>query len=221
MAYSAPGFPSQSRVINAAALNLMSAIVDGMVKGVTGLADKLKNVGIDLAKKVFDAAMGFFNADSPSKLFMEVGGYVVDGLVIGINDGNKDVTKAGTNLAKTTVDSFTKATEGISYGLANIGEFNPRITPVLDLSNVQKDAKSLTSMLGTNPLSASLSLSNAKVISAQTSQEGKTAEIPVQATSGSVTFEQNIYAPTALNANDIYRNTRSQITLAKEELSIP
>ena len=207
--------------INAAALNLMSAIVDGMVKGVTGLADKLKNVGIDLAKKVFDAAMGFFNADSPSKLFMEVGGYVVDGLVIGINDGNKDVTKAGTNLAKTTVDSFTKATEGISYGLANIGEFNPRITPVLDLSNVQKDAKSLTSMLGTNPLSASLSLSNAKVISAQTSQEGKTAEIPVQATSGSVTFEQNIYAPTALNANDIYRNTRSQITLAKEELSIP
>jgi hypothetical protein len=207
--------------INAAALNLMTAIVDGMVKGITGLADKLKQVGIDLAKKVFEAAMGFFNADSPSKLFMEVGGYVVDGLVIGINDGSKSVTKAGTDLAKTTVDSFTKATEGISYGLNNINEFNPRITPVLDLSRVQKDAKSLTSMLGTNPLSASLSLSNAKVISAQTSQDSKTAEIPVQANSGGVTFEQNIYAPTALNANDIYRNTRSQITLAKEELSIP
>ena len=207
--------------INASALKLMTAIVDGMLEGVGGLASKLAEVGTNLAKSVWDAATGFFKVNSPSKKFIGLGHSVVEGLVVGIDDGNKSAGKAGTNLAKTTVDSFTKATEGISYGLANIGEFNPRITPVLDLSNVQKDAKSLTSMLGTNPLSASLSLSNAKVISAQTSQEGKTAEIPVQATSGGVTFEQNIYAPTALNANDIYRNTRSQITLAKEELSIP
>lgn len=207
--------------LDAAGLNLLNALVDGIKKGVGSVAGALLDVGKELGGKLFDGAKSFLGIDSPSKLFMKVGGHVVDGLVIGIDDGNKDVTKAGTNLAKTTVDSFTKATEGISYGLANIGEFNPRITPVLDLSNVQKDAKSLTSMLGTNPLSASLSLSNAKVISAQTSQEGKTAEIPVQATSGGVTFEQNIYAPTALNANDIYRNTRSQITLAKEELSIP
>lgn len=205
--------------INAAALNLMSALVDGMVKGVTSLGEKLKTVGIDLAKKVWDAAVGFFDVNSPSKKFIKLGHSVVEGLVVGIDDGNKEAGKAATNLAKSTVDSFTKATEGISYGLANIGEFNPRITPVLDLSNVQKDAKSLTSMFGTTPLSASLSLSNAKVISTSTTGADTSPAVPV--TSGGVTFEQNIYAPTALNANDIYRNTRSQITLAKEELSIP
>ena len=210
-------------LLDAAAKKLIGSIIGGMAASVLDSAETLKNLGVDIANSIINGvkSLAGLNSSSPSKKFIKIGGDVTKGLVIGVEGGHKDVRKAGVNLAKTTVDSFSKATEGISYGLANIGEFNPRITPVLDLSNVQKDAKSLTSMLGTNPLSASLSLSNAKVISSQTSQEGKTAEIPVQATSGGVIFEQNIYAPTALNANDIYRNTRSQITLAKEELSIP
>jgi hypothetical protein len=36
----------------------------------------------------------------------------------------------------------------------------------------------------------------------------------------SVLFEQNIYAPTELSTSDIYKQTRNQITIAKEELSI-
>jgi hypothetical protein len=33
-------------------------------------------------------------------------------------------------------------------------------------------------------------------------------------------FEQNIYSPTQLSATDIYKQTRNQIALAKEELGI-
>jgi hypothetical protein len=46
-------------------------------------------------------------------------------------------------------------------------------------------------------------------------------QVPDQKGHGEVNFEQNIYAPKQLSTSDIYKNTRNQIRLAKEELSIP
>jgi hypothetical protein len=132
------------------------------------------------------------------------------------------VENASEKLAESSVNAFSNVLSSFVYGLESIDEFNPRVTPVLDLSNVQKDASYLSSMLGSNTMTASLSYGNARYI-AKTTDVAPSSATEVAANSGptEITFEQNIYSPTALSTSDIYRNTRSQITLAKEELSIP
>jgi len=63
------------------------------------------------------------------------------------------------------------------------------------------------------------SYNQAHSIAATTFAESDAIKAPAGA--GEVKFEQNIYAPTQLSTSDIYKNTRNQITMAKQELSIP
>jgi len=94
-------------------------------------------------------------------------------------------------------------------------DFNPTITPVLDLSSVAQDAKQLSRYI-----EPSYSYAQASTIAATANtQADETNVAPV--VPGQVSFEQNIYAPKQLSTSDIYRQTRNQITMAKEELSIP
>jgi ApbE superfamily uncharacterized protein (UPF0280 family) len=77
----------------------------------------------------------------------------------------------------------------------------------------------LNGMLSTPTIDASLSFGQAASISmAATTAKDANAQ-PVQ-TTNEIKFEQIINAPTALSTNDIYRNTKTQLSLAKEELGI-
>ena len=100
-------------------------------------------------------------------------------------------------------------------------EFNPTITPVLDLTKLADDAKQISGYIQTSQkLAPSYSYEQARTIaSTANAQQDDTIKAP--SGSGEVKFEQNIYAPTQLSTTDIYKNTRNQITMAKQELSIP
>ncbi len=100
-------------------------------------------------------------------------------------------------------------------------EFNPVITPVLDLTEVQLASRKLDQFLSVSTITPDFSYDQARLISTVTDLESKASEVSAYSGPTEVTFEQNIYAPTSLSTNDIYRNTKSQIVLAKEELSIP
>jgi tape measure domain-containing protein len=100
-------------------------------------------------------------------------------------------------------------------------DFNPTITPVLDLTRIAEDAKQIGNYIQTSEkLSPTYSTAQARTIASSTNaQQEDTIKAP--AGSGEVHFEQNIYSPTQLSTSDIYKQTRNQITMAKEELSIP
>jgi hypothetical protein len=206
--------------IKDAGRNLAKAIVEGITgglgDGVRAVADKAG----ELARSAIDKAKEIFRINSPSRVFIKIGKGVSEGLVIGLSN-TRPVEKASANLAQSSVNSFTKVLSGVSYGLENIGEFNPRITPVLDLTNVQKGAQGIGSILGNGSLYASNSYGNARYISHTTDLAKTASDTSASNSPSEVKFEQNIYSPTALSTNDIYRSTRSQIALAKEELSIP
>jgi len=106
--------------------------------------------------------------------------------------------------------------------LDTIGEFNPTITPVLDLTRIAEDAKQISGYIQTSEkLSPSYSYTQARTIASSTNAQQEETPIKAPAGSGEVKFEQNIYSPTQLSTTDIYKNTRNQITMAKQELSIP
>jgi tape measure domain-containing protein len=200
---------------------LAGAIIDGMTGGLASRAKEVFDQARSLAQGAIGIVTGVFDSNSPSKVFIKIGKDVGDGLVIGLSKTTM-VENASEKLAESSVNAFSNVLSSFVYGLESIDEFNPRVTPVLDLSNVQKDASYLSSMLGSNTMTASLSYGNARYI-AKTTDVAPSSATEVAANSGptEITFEQNIYSPTALSTSDIYRNTRSQITLAKEELSIP
>lgn len=207
--------------IRSAGLELAGAIIDGITGGLASKAGDLFGSVKDLAGGAIGAFKGMIKSNSPSKVFYAIGLDVVQGFVNAIR---RDTSAANTTqrLARNATEAFNDAISNLGYGLSNIDEFNPRITPVLDLSKVVRDSKDLTSILGSGSISAGLSLSTAASIS-RAANASRTIQSDNSTAAGMTTvkFEQNNYSPRALTANDIYRNTRNQISLAKEELSIP
>jgi len=193
-------------------------IVNGMTLGLAGGVKDVVGGAIDLGKSVIGGALDVLKIWSPSRVFMDIGSNVVAGLVVGLNDNDPAVDSAE-NLAAVTINTMQDTLSRLSNDLSVATEFNPTITPVLDLTNVRVGAREISGLISsTNGINATVSTGQAQTIavtqlnndSIPTSQNG----------SNELRFEQNIYAPTQLSVSDIYRQTRNQITLAKEELSI-
>ena len=186
-----------------------------------GLAGGVKDVAgkaIDIGKSIVGSIGGFLGINSPSKVFIGIGESIIEGLAMGLDRTGASDTSA-TNLAQSTADTFTRSLQSLSDSLDFTNEFNPTITPVLDLTNVRVGAREISGLISsTNGINATVSTGQAQTIAAT---ETPNQTIPTsQNGSNEVRFEQNIYAPTQLSTSDIYRQTRNQITIAKEELSI-
>ena len=199
---------------------LGDAIIDGLVGTVESPDNKAKlhNAGVTTWGSYVG---GFTSTDgayikSPSRKMITMAGHVVTGFVKGIDSNTNTATNSAVRFSTSVIDAFRKTLQAVpDLGLPET--FNPTITPVLDLTNVQRDAAGLGSLLAANPISATVSADQAHALSVATVTKANQTQ-DTQQVSKEVKFEQNIYAPTALNAAAIYRQTKSQITLAKEEL---
>jgi tape measure domain-containing protein len=193
-------------------------ILDGATLGLAGGVKDLAGKAINIGKSIVGGIGGFLGINSPSKVFIGIGESIIEGLAMGLDRTGASDTSA-TNLAQSTTDTFTRSLQSLSDSLDFTNEFNPTITPVLDLTNVRVGARAISGLISsTNGINATVSTGQAQTIAAT---ETPNQTIPTsQNGSNEVRFEQNIYAPTQLSTSDIYRQTRNQITIAKEELSI-
>ena len=207
---------------------IIEGIWNGVKNGEGFLQQKFSQFGHDLLNFA-GAPFGIhFSEPSESTVMAKMGLQIVKGFATGINKAEPLAESSMLHLSNTITDSFNPDTKSMNAiltdfaaGLGDINEFNPTITPVLDLSKVQEGAGNISGILGTSTISPTVSTNQAVVISAAAaavaSGEGTVgASGPTE-----VNFNQTINAPKALSTNDIYRNTKSQIILAKEELSIP
>jgi tape measure domain-containing protein len=159
-----------------------------------------------------------------------IGKEVMYGLQDGMQEGWSSVTDwlGSLNPAEHIPDTsgqlaigFQKSLTDMVSSLPTLDEFNPVITPMLDLTNVKAQAKELTSLVTTATITPTVSVGTAQAIATTGQIATPLPVVPVTPPGPqTVSFEQNIYSPEALSTNDIYRNTKSQITLAKEELGI-
>ena len=98
------------------------------------------------------------------------------------------------------------------------------ITPVLDLTGVKKTAGEMNTLWDSptiDPTVSTLQAASMAVVAQE--QAANTATDPAIATDKApqpIHFTQINNAPHELSTSDIYRNTRSQIALAKEELNV-
>jgi phage-related protein len=197
--------------------DLIQGIVNGIGNGVSLVTDAIR----DLASDTIGAIGSLFGIGSPSRVFHEIGGYLMEGLALGIDD-HSAVIDSVDKMGNDVIASMTSSAEQMAkvFDGSGLVDINPTITPVLDLTMLQDQAKGITGLLASNPLDADLSFDQANVISAnaQQQQEGESSSESTEPKQ--IIFEQNITAPTPLSPAEIYRATRSQITLAKRELEV-
>jgi hypothetical protein len=192
------------------ARTMLRALKDALVDAASGVI----NTVTDIARDAWDSATGWIPGGGERS-----GRQLIDSMVTGLD--SYAIKSATSNVSDTVVTQFSNAAERITFILDNMSEFNPTITPVLDLSGVMNEATKLGSILDPASLSADISLGQARVISNEASISSANIEA-LAAVRGptEIKFEQTINAPTELSPSDIYRQTNTQIALAKEELKL-
>lgn len=202
-----------------AAADLGAAIVEGIVKGLVSLPIRLAEKLINPLKSAFNDAKNFLGINSPSKLFMTLGVGIVDGMTKGVDDNAHTVNRSVTSMTKSTIDGITELVNTIPALVDGMMDTEPTITPVLDLSNVQKEATKLSDIGNVIPISAASSYGQASAISSdKRAIDQATMENADAAGARVLNFEQHNYSPEALSDVEIYRQTRNQLSQAKSVL---
>ena len=212
----------KSGELRAAGANIAFAILDGITGGLASKARSVANSAVDVAEGAVDAVTGFLGIGSPSKVFIEIGKFMGDGLAIGLSD-TRGVEQSAENMGKAAISSLTTIISQISEEIGSIENLTPTITPVLDTTQLVDEASRIQSYISDiqPTLVPDQTLRTAQMIATSPTPAQNLLDTQETESKGGVSFEQNIYAPEQLSTGEIYKQTRNQITLAKEELNVP
>ena len=89
-----------------------------------------------------------FDENSPSKVFQRIGAFLPAGLAKGVEDNMGTAEGSMTILASGVIAAMEMAMAKVATVADEGFEFNPTITPVVDLSNVSSAAGSVAGMFG-------------------------------------------------------------------------
>lgn len=129
-------------------LSVGKSLISGLVSGIKSkLSDALSSVQ-NLAGKVVNAAKKAFKVNSPSKRFIPIGASLVEGLVKGVTSSTRMVTSKVKDVADQTVSTMKASLASVSSKVSDIlsDDAQPTITPVLDLSNVERGSRAINKM---------------------------------------------------------------------------
>jgi TP901 family phage tail tape measure protein len=87
-------------------LSIGSAIISGIKNGITGAWGQFESWFKGLIGKPVQWAKDILHIGSPSRVFIEIGGYVAEGLAVGMKGGENAVRRASSDLAGSTVPGF-------------------------------------------------------------------------------------------------------------------
>ena len=198
-----------------AAANLYQAGVDaaqGLVNGLKAKKAQLADSMDDLADMMVRSIKRKLKIRSPSEVFAEVGKFISQGLARGLDAS--DASAAAAQMGKDTLSA-------ISSAIGDSVEVDPTITPVLDLTQVQREAKKLDNLTNVTPITAAASFGQAAVISTEKQAlDTATAEVQTAQAGNTFKFEQNNYSPESLSDVEIYRQTKNQLGQIKSALGL-
>jgi tape measure domain-containing protein len=198
-----------------AGIRVQQHFVAGIVDEKAGYRAEMVRLATEIANTLTQTLRKKLKSKSPSEVAKEIGGDFVEGLSAGLTDSTKVVEDAADQVGSAAIEAMKKSMSGVSDALsAEIAQ--PTITPILDLTQVQRDAQSMQSLLDANAIAARASFQQASSISTGLSTLDVDSTAAVVGTS--IKFEQNNYSPESLSAIDIYRQTKNQ--LAQAQLAI-
>lgn len=212
---------TRSEEMRTAGKRLATAIINGMTGGLTEGITKVANKAAEVAKSALNAAKNFLGINSPSKAFRLVGRWSDEGFAEGLGAYAGLVGKAAEGVGQTAVDSLSDILTNLDEQLSNEMDLSPVISPVLDMSGVQRDASKLSGLLGASNLNLGGTYDTAAAIALANDTAAREAQ-SVSEPGNQTVLEYNQYntSPKSLSTADIYRRTKSQLETLKEGLPI-
>lgn len=142
-------------------------LIAGLKKGIQDKAREIAEAARSVVQRAVDAAKNALGINSPSRVFMEIGRFTDEGFVVGLERYSSKVAKSATEVAHKVIDSFSRPLSVVNE-LIDINA-NPVITPVLDLSNVERNSRRIGDLVSGNG-TLSLSTDNANLMSSSIGQ---------------------------------------------------
>ena len=133
--------------------------VEGFIDGLLSMPGKLWDAGCSLGRKALDAAKASLDINSPSKEMEQVGIFADMGLINGLKMYSNKVYNSGYNVGKQALSAVKDSMKQMN-GLIYDPNYNPTITPVLDLTNIQNGANEIDNMLNSSQFGTSVNLAN-------------------------------------------------------------
>jgi len=97
-------------------------LISGFVNGISGAVGWVTNAVSNLCSNALGTLKSFFGIKSPSRLMKEMGGYLMQGLAIGIEDGTVQATRAMGSASETIANALglDGHSVGAAYGVATM-----------------------------------------------------------------------------------------------------
>lgn len=195
---------------------------EGLVKGLqseqAAIQAEMNVIAQNMAAEI-KKALGI---KSPSRVFRDIGVWSIKGLAKGLEDSSV-VVEAAENVGHNAVDAMRKSLTGLGDLVSADVDIQPTIRPVLDLTDVKKQAFGIDKVLNTRPLEVSGAYSSARGVAAAVQANERALERAAEEAAfnrgDQINFTQNNYSPKALSRAEIYRNTKNQLSTAKGALA--
>jgi TP901 family phage tail tape measure protein len=97
------------------------AIIDGLVAGIKAAPGKIWSALKSIIGGAWSNAKAFLGINSPSRLFMQMGGFVADGLAVGIDQGRRRPVDSARRMAEGVASGFAVPRSPFAGGMAPAG----------------------------------------------------------------------------------------------------
>lgn len=175
--------------------NIINGVINGVSSAAGALYNKLRNVASS-ALSSFKSTLGIH---SPSRVFATAAGFIVAGIVQGIDRNQSDAVDAMSVLGSEMVNAMSNLDT----------DWNPVIKPTVDLSEVNGLQDLTMNDLHANVVGTSVQNGS------QTAQEIRALRDELRNNQKPMVFNQYNESPKALDLNDLYRQTERQLERMK------
>lgn len=170
-------------------------IINGVINGVSGAAGALYNKLRNVASSALSSFKSTLGIHSPSRVFATAAGFIVAGIVQGIDRNQSDAVDAMSGLGSEMVNAMSNLDT----------DWNPVIKPTVDLSEVNGLQDLTMNDLHANVVGTSVQNGS------QTAQEIRALRDELRNNQKPMVFNQYNESPKALDLNDLYRQTERQL----------
>lgn len=185
----------------------------GLVDGLEAKRDAVGDKMAEIAKEMVTRMKKELGIKSPSREFIEIGRFSMEGMAKGFNDSVHLVEDAANGVVDSALTAMQKSMTNLHGIVLQDLNMNPVITPILDLTIVRSQSRELAGMI---PATASLGQASRISVTPGVQTEADAAAV----TAGGIQFNQNNYSPKSLSEVEIYRQTKNQIAQLKTVLAL-